>query len=107
MPYQPTAGDRVRINGWTGPVAVIVRFTRKRDGVPFFKARPLTGGALVWPDHVVADSTGAYERTCTDCEITFKTDIVQEPLCPNCDRRGQHDGPDSRRYTGARRWRGR
>ena len=107
MPYQPTTGDRVRVNGWTGKRAMILIFKRKFDGAPYFKAKIENSGELVWPDHVVADSEGAYERTCADCEIRFRTDRVLDPLCPNCERRAERQDPGSRQRTGARTWRGR
>jgi hypothetical protein len=108
MPYQPTTGDRVRLNGFEGPRAIILKFNRKTDGAPYFKAKLEKTGELVWPDHVVADSLGAYELTCADCEIRFRAARAWDPLCPNCERR--HDrqgGPDRQKTTGARVWRGR
>ena len=108
MPYQPTTGDRVRLGGFDGPRAIILEFKRKADGRPYFKAKRENSGELVWPDHAVADSQGAYVRTCTDCEIDFRTDTVMTVLCPNCDRRqAQRGGADTRRTTGARYWQGR
>ena len=104
--YVPSPGDRVRLGGFDGPRAVIVMFKRHGDGKPYYKARVLSTGALEWPNHIVADSEGAYVRTCTDCEIRFLSDAVAEVLCPNC-ARPRGDGPDSRRTTGARVWRGR
>lgn len=104
--YTPSPGDRVRLGGFEGPRAVIVMFKRHADGVPFFKARVVGTGALEWPNRVVADSSGAFEHACTDCEIRFRSDAASDPLCPNC-ARPRGDGPDSRRTTGARVWRGR
>lgn len=85
--YQPTAGDRVRINGVHGARATIVHLTRLTDGAPYYKARVDTTGALVWPNQVVADCDGAYRHECTDCEIVFFTNDVLGMLCPNCEGR--------------------
>ena len=106
MAYQPTTGDRVRVHGFEGKRAIILRFTRKSDGAPYFKAKIENTGELVWPDRVVADSSGAFEHECTDCEIRFRSDAALDPLCPNC-ARPRGDGPDVRRPTGARVWRDR
>ena len=104
MPYQPTAGDVVRLGGINGPRATIVQLRRRVDRVPFFKAQREDTGELVWPDHAVADCTGVHQRICAECEIPFQTDDGFESLCPNCDKR-HVEGPDSRRKTGARWWR--
>jgi hypothetical protein len=108
MPYQPTSGDVVRVNGFDGKRAIVLKFNRQTDGAPYFKAKIENTSELVWPDHVVADSEGAYVRECTDCEITFRTDRLTDPLCPNCERRSRRQGgPGRRTQTGARVWRGR
>lgn len=105
MPYQPTAGDVVRLFSPIGPRAVIIQLRRKVDRAPFFKAKRSDTGELVWPDAVWADSAGLHERVCTDCEIRFCTDDLFEALCPNCDRRRMIHDPGTRRHTGARWWR--
>jgi hypothetical protein len=105
MPYTPTAGDRVRLNGVQGRRATIVQLNRLSDGAPYLKARVDTTGDLVWPNHVVADCDGAYRRECTDCEIVFFSDDLTTVLCPNCDQRHEGQDPGRRRQTGARRWR--
>jgi hypothetical protein len=107
MPYQPTTGDVVRINGFEGKRAIILKFNRKTDGAPYFKAKIENTSELVWPDHVVADSLGAYELTCAECEIRFRAARAWDPLCPNCERRADRRHPGTRKTTGARVWRGR
>ena len=87
MPYQPTSGDLVRINTFEGKRGVVLKFNRHSDGAPYYKVKIENTGELIFPDHVVADSLGAYELTCADCEIRFRAARAFEPLCPNCARR--------------------
>jgi hypothetical protein len=76
-------GLRVTI-GHGGPAGVLLlcRGT-SRD---YWKVK-LDSGRWVWPDGAVVESSGVYTELCAECHLEFRTDTMNEPICPLCERR--------------------
>ena len=104
-PYDPTHGDRVQI-GFGGPAGTVIR-RRKSDGRGAYFKVCLDSGEWVWPDHAVAESSGAHERRCAECGLAFRTDTPLEVHCPNCVRRLNRQDPGPRASSYERRQRAR
>lgn len=87
--YQGIAGDRVQLrSGVTG----IVLTCRRKDGQGTYLKVKLTDGRWVWPNEVIAESSGTYTARCGECVIEFLTDAPNASTCPNCvarERRAQ------------------
>lgn len=56
---------------------------RRKDGGTYLKAK-LKSGEWVWPDQVIAESSGHYLAHCGECFIEFRTDAPNSYTCPNC-----------------------
>jgi hypothetical protein len=94
--YQGIAGDRVQLR--SGVTGVVHKLQGKRG--PYFKVLLVTG-EWVWPNDVIAESSGAYLASCGECGIEFRTAAPNSHTCPNCvDRERQSQRPD-REMTGS------
>jgi hypothetical protein len=76
-------GYRVTL-GHGGPAGVLNRCLSKTYLRYFWKVK-LQSGAWVWPDGIVADSTGPCIARCVECELEYRGETPQSGgLCPNC-----------------------
>jgi hypothetical protein len=80
-------GQRVQI-GFGGPSGTVKRCKRKPPKTGHYYKVLLDDGSWVWPDRVVAASSGAHECRCAECRMRFRSDDPHEVLCPNCDTYG-------------------
>ena len=78
--YEGLAGDRVQSRAG---VKGLVHQCRTRSGGTYLKVRLVTG-EWVWPNEVIAESSGAYAAWCGECGIEYRTDAPNSHTCPNC-----------------------
>jgi hypothetical protein len=92
--YTGRDGDRVQTRD--GVQGIVFRCRGQRG--PYFKVK-LSTGEWVWPDQVIAESSGPYLRTCGECGIEFRSEAPNSYTCPNCVagiRRAQGDHDHAR-----------
>jgi hypothetical protein len=69
-----------------GPAGVLLRCVSERTRGVYWKVK-LDSGEWVWPDRVVAESTGPCIARCVECELDYRGDSpAAGGLCPNCVR---------------------
>jgi hypothetical protein len=94
--YTGRDGDRVQTRA--GVPGIVYRCRGQRG--PYFKAR-LQTGEWVWPDQVIAQSSGPYLRTCGECGIDFRSEAANSHTCPNCVARESRSQGHDRDWVGS------
>jgi hypothetical protein len=94
--YTGRDGDRVQTRA--GVTGVVFRCRGRRG--PYFKAK-LRTGEWVWPDQVIAESSGTYAARCGECCIDFRSQAANSHTCPNCVARESRSQGHDRAWVGS------
>jgi hypothetical protein len=78
-------GQRVQI-GFGGPSGTVKRCKRKPPNTGHYYKVLLDDGSWVWPDRLVAESAGPHECRCVECGLRFRSQQMNDVLCPHCDK---------------------